>query len=264
MKVPGNPLTQFGLGGNVIRAIAQLGSAPALGAGCRQFKSGWPDHLAHYSSDFKIWNDGYYFSVTDQPMHSPNSHLPHQAMQPNQSNQSQQLKQLKQPKCNWMAYTHPAVIKRGMIRHKHGLIGLLLTIAGGSLWGINATVSKVLMSDYHTSPLWLACVREIAAGLIFLIAALISDRHKVVAAVKDRHSWPWFIAISLTTVLLVQISYLSAIKWTNSGTATVLQSLNLLFVLVWVCVHDKRLPHWPETVGVILAFIGTMLDCNGR
>lgn len=64
-------------------------------------------------------------------------------------------------------------------------------------------------------------------------------------------------------MLLVQISYLSAIKWTNSGTATVLQSLNLLFVLVWVCVHDKRLPHWPETVGVILAFIGTMLIATG-
>lgn len=64
-------------------------------------------------------------------------------------------------------------------------------------------------------------------------------------------------------MLLVQISYLSAIKWTNSGTATVLQSLNLLFVLVWVCAHERRWPRRAETVGVILAFVGTVLIATG-
>ncbi len=150
-----------------------------------------------------------------------------------------------------------------MVRHRHGLIGLLLTVLGGCLWGINATVSKVLMSDYAASPMWIACVREVAAGLIFLAVALCQDARRVAAAVTDKRSWPWFVAISLTTVLLVQVSYLSAIKWTNSGTATVLQSLNLLFVLVWVCAREHRRPRWPETLGVILAFIGTMLIATG-
>ena len=34
----------------------------------------------------------------------------------------------------------------------------------------------------------------------------------------------------------MQVSYLKAIDWTNSGTATVLQTLNLLVVLVFVCI----------------------------
>lgn len=148
-------------------------------------------------------------------------------------------------------------------RHKQALIGAGLTLLGGSLWGINATVSKVLMGEYHADPLWIACVREIAAGLVFLLVALVSDRCKVGRALKDGGSWPWFLAISLLTVLMVQVSYLSAIEWTNSGTATVLQSLNLLFVLVWVCATEKRWPRWMETAGVILAFIGTLLIATG-
>ncbi len=158
-----------------------------------------------------------------------------------------------------VAHLRPSALKAGVVRHRHGLIGLLLTVAGGSLWGINATVSKVLMSDYGASPIWIACVREVAAGLIFLAVALAADRHNVADAVRDVSSWPWFIAIALTTVLLVQVSYLSAIKWTNSGTATVLQSLSLIFVLVWVCARQRRRPRWPETVGVLLAFAGTAL-----
>ena len=39
------------------------------------------------------------------------------------------------------------------------LVGIAMTLCGGVLWGINATVSKILMGTYHASPLWLACVR---------------------------------------------------------------------------------------------------------
>ena len=40
------------------------------------------------------------------------------------------------------------------------IIGIAMTLCGGVLWGVNATVSKILMGAYHASPLWIACVRE--------------------------------------------------------------------------------------------------------
>ena len=64
-------------------------------------------------------------------------------------------------------------------------------------------------------------------------------------------------------MLLVQVSYLMTIDWTNSGTATVLQTLNLIFVLAWVCLRGKRLPLKRELVGVLLAFTGTFLIATG-
>ena len=111
------------------------------------------------------------------------------------------------------------------------LLGAVLVLLGGVLWGINATVSKLLMADYHADPLWIACVRELAAGALFLACAGVRTPKLLAGAVRDRRSYPMLLLAALTCVLFVQVSYLSAIDWTNSGTATVLQTLNLLFVL---------------------------------
>ncbi|HCH22616.1 MAG TPA: EamA family transporter [Bifidobacterium sp.] len=143
------------------------------------------------------------------------------------------------------------------------IIGIAMTLLGGVLWGMNATVSKLLMADYHVSPLWIACVRELGAGAIFVICSAVMTPKQFVGIVRDRKSYPRLLAIALICVLLVQVSYLFAIDWTNSGTATVLQSLNLLFVLAFVCLRGRRFPGMREGVGVALAFAGTVLIATG-
>lgn len=143
------------------------------------------------------------------------------------------------------------------------LVGIILTLMGGALWGTNATVSKILMSDYRVSPLQIACVRQLAAGLLFLILAAICTPRQLVDAVKTKRSYGMFVLTAIVCVLLTQVSYLWAIDWTNSGTATVLQSLNLLFVLFYVCVRARRAPSLRENIGVILAFVGTSLMATG-
>lgn len=143
------------------------------------------------------------------------------------------------------------------------LLGAVLVLLGGVLWGINATVSKLLMADYHADPLWIACVRELAAGALFLACAGVRTPKLLAGAVRDRRSYPMLLLAALTCVLFVQVSYLSAIDWTNSGTATVLQTLNLLFVLAYVCIRGRRWPGLRESIGVALAFAGTVLIATG-
>ena len=138
------------------------------------------------------------------------------------------------------------------------LVGMALVLIGGAMWGCNATVSKLLMSNYSVDPLWLACIREFFAGLLFLIAGGIMSPNKLVGAAKDVPSYPKYLALALCCVLVGQVSYLQSINWTNSGTATILQSLNLLVVLAWVCIMSHRMPRKRETIGVALAFLGTV------
>lgn len=143
------------------------------------------------------------------------------------------------------------------------LIGMILTLLGGALWGTNATVSKILMADYRVSPLQIACVRQLAAGVLFTITASLCARKQLLSAAKSTKSWGMFALTGIVCVLLTQVSYLWAIDCTNSGTATVLQSLNLVFVLVYVCLRNKRLPIMRENIGVLLAFVGTALMATG-
>lgn len=122
------------------------------------------------------------------------------------------------------------------------LIGTGMTLLGGAMWGMNSTVAKLLMRDYQLDPIWLSCVRALFASLIFLVGSAIAIPQKLAGAVKDVKSYPKYLVTTLICVLLVQVSYLMTIDWTNSGTATVLQTLNLIFVLAWVCLRGKRLP----------------------
>jgi len=64
------------------------------------------------------------------------------------------------------------------------IIGIAMTLCGGVLWGVNATVSKILMGTYHASPLWIACVRELAAGVLFLTCSAIMTPKLLTGALR--------------------------------------------------------------------------------
>ena len=142
-------------------------------------------------------------------------------------------------------------------------IGIACVLIGGTCWGVNGAVSKILMEEYHAAPLWIACVREIIAGIIFLVAAMIGTPHSLRSAVTSWREYPKFVGAALTCVTLVQVAYLFSIQWTNAGTATVLQTVNLLMVLIYVCVRAKRRPTKREVIGVALAFVGVWLLATG-
>ena len=52
-------------------------------------------------------------------------------------------------------------------------------------------------------------------------------------------------------------------RLTNAGTATVLQCLQLVIIMGYTCVVDRRMPRVRETVGIGLALGGTFLIATG-
>ena len=71
------------------------------------------------------------------------------------------------------------------------------------------------------------------------------------------------LGVSLGAILFSQVAYLEAIDWTNSATATIMQSLGMVLVLVYVCVKMARRPRRREALGVALALVGTFLVATG-
>ncbi len=136
--------------------------------------------------------------------------------------------------------------------------GVLITALGGTLWGLNGTLSKYVMETYAVDPLWFACVREFFACWLFLAAAAIpiadtSHRHSP-AHVPFSHlrhgNWCHFALAGLLP---------RSIKWTNSGTATVLQALSMPLVLIFVCIKGGD-SLGAETRGLVLAATAPILS----
>lgn len=141
--------------------------------------------------------------------------------------------------------------------------GIALTLLGGTFWGINGTIAKVLMSSYGVEPLWLACVRELTACWLFLGAGALTSPERLRGVLHDRRSLLSILGIALGSILMSNVAYLETISWTNSATATILQSLNVAMVMGYVCVVNRRRPRRRELVGLVLALVGTYLVATG-
>lgn len=146
--------------------------------------------------------------------------------------------------------------------------GVILTLIGGSCWGFSGTCAKFLMDAYAIDPIWMVCVRQLCASLLFFIFAWATpDNHeRLIELFKTKAGGAKGIANLVLTALCMMANsccYLVAIKLTNSATATVLQTLGLVFLMIYACVVASRGPKKREVLGLILALAGTFLLATG-
>ncbi|WP_028263451.1 DMT family transporter [Atopobium fossor] len=143
------------------------------------------------------------------------------------------------------------------------LRGVLISLAGGACWGINGTFVKILLEVYNIPELWLVCIRELGASVLFLATAYVVNRSGLTGILKNKRDMLNLTWISVASILMSNISYVMTISYTNSATATVLQTLSVVMVLFYVCVHNRRQPRRRELIGIVLAIGGTYLLATG-
>lgn len=142
-------------------------------------------------------------------------------------------------------------------------LGVLAAAAGGTFWGFSGTCASYLFDVCHIETFWLMSMRQVCAGLLFMLVVLNKDRDRLVklwATPADRKQLLLFTAFGL---LFNQFCYLSAVRLTNAGTATVLQCLQLVIIMGCTCAIDRRMPRTREVIGIGLALGGTFLIATG-
>lgn len=136
------------------------------------------------------------------------------------------------------------------------LQGIVLSCLGASCWGFSGTCVSYLVGHNQVDIPWLACTRLFVAGLLFLGLALLRDRDKFAVLFHDRELIAYTIAYTLLAVVLMQISYMTSIKYTNAGTTLLLLEVSIPIVLVVECVRARRLPRPVEALALFLALAG--------
>ena len=109
------------------------------------------------------------------------------------------------------------------------------------------------------SALVLTNLRLIIAGLALLVLSYMTAKDKLYAFLKDRKNLLSLLLFALFGLFLNQFAYLSAIQETNAGTATVLQYVCPVGILVYTCIKDKVAPTLAEIISIGLAIGGTFL-----
>ncbi|MGT2682862.1 DMT family transporter [Streptococcus porci] len=138
------------------------------------------------------------------------------------------------------------------------LKGSIMVVVAGIAWGISGVSGQYLMS--HGIPInLLTSLRLFISGLVLTALILLTQRQRFFQALKSKHLWLGVILFSFFGLLLNQYAYLSAIHYTNAGTATVLQYMTPVLIVVAFCLKDRSLPTIGDSLAIFLAVLGTYI-----
>lgn len=137
--------------------------------------------------------------------------------------------------------------------------GNLFAAAGAAGWGVSGVRSQYLFSEYQMESDWLTAVRMILSGVILLALVLPREKQRLFGVMKNRTDLLWLLAFAILGLLYCQYSFLAAIAHSNSGTATILQSLNVVMMAAVMAVWNRTGIGLRQTAAIVLAILGTYL-----
>lgn len=137
--------------------------------------------------------------------------------------------------------------------------GVVAALIGGAMWGFSGTCAQYLYQRYEIDPLFITWVRMLGSGILFLILLAFTQRGKLRAIAGDNRELGRLALFGIAGLFLCQFTYTTSVNATNAGTATVLQSLNTVFILAATCLMMRRAPRAMELGGLALALVATWL-----
>ncbi len=137
--------------------------------------------------------------------------------------------------------------------------GLIYGLLGPFLWGINGVVTQYLLNRVGVDANWLLSARLFFAGTVLFIYVYWHDRKNLLRLLKDRNiRWQLLIFIIFGD-FLSQYTYVMAISTSNAAMATILTSLNPIFVIIFYIFLNKKFANRLDVISVIIAVFGTFL-----
>lgn len=145
------------------------------------------------------------------------------------------------------------------MRGARQLEGIASTLAGAIAWGTSGTCLQYLFAHSDIDALLLTSLRQLGAGLMFLAVLLARRRPQLHAMAADPDTRRRLVVFGVGGLFLNSVFYAITISYTNAGTATVLQSLNVPMVLALTCLMERRAPRQLEVAALACAAVATFL-----
>ena len=137
--------------------------------------------------------------------------------------------------------------------------GSLMAAAGAACWGFSGCCGQFLFEERGVQAPWLVTLRLVIAGIFLIINGFIlsgKDNLRIFYKKADRIH---LILFGLAGITFCQFSYFMAVQSSNAGTATVLQYLSPVLILLWLCIKEMRFLGGVELLTILLSLTGVFL-----
>lgn len=129
----------------------------------------------------------------------------------------------------------------------------------GICWGVSGVFGQFLFQTRGIETTWLVPIRLTTAGIVLCVWTFIRNREALGRLLHSRRDLLQTLATGVLGTMMFQLTFFGTVQRSNAGTATILQYLCPLMVMLYVCASAKRLPKGREVVSIVLALIGVFL-----
>lgn len=137
--------------------------------------------------------------------------------------------------------------------------GFLCAVLGAVSWGFSGTCSQYLFMNYDVDSSWVTTMRMFISGIVLFVMCLFGKRKQLFGLPRHKRDMICEVIFAVAGLMFVQFAYLTAIQYSNSATATVLQNLSVALIAVFVAVRSRKMLSKKHLFSVILAIFGVYL-----
>lgn len=137
--------------------------------------------------------------------------------------------------------------------------GILLAIIGAIFWGGSGVCAQYIMQNKGASTGWLVSVRMLFAGILILFYLYFSQKNNLFTILKNKKDMLSTLIFSVFGVIFLQYAFFAAIQVSNAATATILQYLSPIFIVIYFIFESKKIPNVMSMISIALSLFGTAL-----
>ncbi len=139
------------------------------------------------------------------------------------------------------------------------LLGCFCGVMTGICWAVSGVFGQFLFEQRGIVAAWLVPVRLVSSGVLLFTYLFFTDREGLLAIPRCRRDLLHTVFAGVCGTMAAQAAFFWAVQASNAATATVLQYLAPVIILIYTCLRRKRRPAGVEVLAMVLALGGIFL-----
>ena len=137
--------------------------------------------------------------------------------------------------------------------------GTIYSLLSGLIWGICGILGEYFFSHYQVSSGWITSMRLLVAGGFVIVLSSLKLRSQLFEIWKNRNNYLPFLAYAILGIFSVQYFFYLCVEYSNATTATILQFISPVFILLYNRIIYKKKASKKAIFYVLTAMIGVFL-----
>ena len=137
--------------------------------------------------------------------------------------------------------------------------GTIYSLLSGLIWGICGILGEYFFSHYQVSSGWITSMRLLVAGSFVIVLSSLKLRSQLFEIWKNRNNYLPFLAYAILGIFSVQYFFYLCVEYSNATTATILQFISPVFILLYNRIIYKKKASKSAIFYVLVAMVGVFL-----